>query len=72
MDMDLMVMEREMLSPVMDTELVTVLPLLLTIHMVAPALPTEAPRVFLDKHTHTHTHTHKTTPCTHMHTHTPC
>merc|ERR1711915_587045 len=45
---DLMVMEREMLSPVMDTELVTVLPLLLTIHMVAPALPTEAPRVFLD------------------------
>merc|ERR1712025_515653 len=46
--MDLMVMEREMLSPVMDTELVTVLPLLLTIHMVAPALPTEAPRVFLD------------------------
>merc|ERR1712243_390802 len=25
-----------------------VLPLLLTIHMVAPALPTEAPRVFLD------------------------
>merc|ERR1711955_155055 len=48
MDMDLMVMEREMLSPVMDTELVMVLPLLLTIHMVAPALPTEAPRVFLD------------------------
>merc|ERR1719348_2412481 len=48
MDMDLMVMEREMLSPVMDTESVTVLPLLLTIHMVAPALPTEAPRVFLD------------------------
>merc|ERR1712025_851566 len=46
--MDLMVMEREMLSPVMDTELVTVLPLLLTIHMVDPALPTEAPRVFLD------------------------
>merc|ERR1711937_796610 len=43
-----MVMEREMLSPVMDMELVTVLPLLLTIHMVAPALPTEAPRVFLD------------------------
>merc|ERR1711942_580367 len=43
-----MVMEREMLSPVMDTELVTVLPLLLTIHMVDPALPTEAPRVFLD------------------------
>merc|ERR1712025_37503 len=48
MVMDLMVMEREMLSPVMDTELVTVLPLLLTIHMVDPALPTEAPRVFLD------------------------
>merc|ERR1719474_1391407 len=48
MVMDLMVMEREMLSPVMDTELVTVLLLLLTIHMVAPALPTEAPRVFLD------------------------
>merc|ERR1712243_71932 len=48
MVMDLMVMEREMLSPVMDMELVTVLPLLLTIHMVDPALPTEAPRVFLD------------------------
>merc|ERR1719516_217727 len=48
MVMDLMVMEREMLSPVMDTELVTVLPLLLTIHMVDPALPIEAPRVFLD------------------------
>jgi len=48
MVMDLMVMEREMLSPVMDTESVTVLPLLLTIHMVDPALPTEAPRVFLD------------------------
>merc|ERR1712025_1557764 len=48
MVMDLMVMEREMLSPVMDTELVTVLLLLLTIHMVDPALPTEAPRVFLD------------------------
>merc|ERR1712064_86624 len=48
MVMDLMVMEREMLSPVMDTELVTVLPLLLTIHMVALAQPTEAPRVFLD------------------------
>merc|ERR1711915_995757 len=48
MVMDLMVMEREMLSPVMDTESVTVLLLLLTIHMVAPALPTEAPRVFLD------------------------
>merc|ERR1712098_1035758 len=43
-----MVMEREMLSLVMDMELVTVLPLLLTIHMVDPALPTEAPRVFLD------------------------
>merc|ERR1719481_1643220 len=43
-----MVMEREMLSPVMDTELVMVLLLLLTIHMVDPALPTEAPRVFLD------------------------
>merc|ERR1719474_466393 len=43
-----MVMEREMLSPVMDMELVTVLPLLLTIHMVDPALPTEAPRGFLD------------------------
>merc|ERR1712201_53273 len=42
-----MVMEREMLSPVMDTELVTVLPLLLTIHMVDPALPIEAPRVFM-------------------------
>merc|ERR1719348_2633938 len=48
MVMDLMVMEREMLSPVMDTELVMVLPLLLTIHMVDPAPPTEAPRVFLD------------------------
>merc|ERR1719347_2403842 len=48
MVMDLMVMEREMLSPVMDTELVMVLLLLLTIHMVDPALPTEAPRVFLD------------------------
>merc|ERR1712098_807429 len=48
MVMDLMVMEREMLSLVMDMELVTVLPLLLTIHMVDPALPTEAPRVFLD------------------------
>jgi len=48
MVMDLMVMEREMLSPVMDTELVMVLLLLLTILMVAPALPTEAPRVFLD------------------------
>merc|ERR1712115_644291 len=43
-----MVMEREMLSPVMDTELVMVLLLLLTIHMVDPAPPTEAPRVFLD------------------------
>merc|ERR1712142_1325273 len=48
MVMDLMVMEREMLNPVMDTELVTVLPLLHTIHMVDPALPIEAPRVFLD------------------------
>merc|ERR1719495_551365 len=48
MVMDLMVMEREMLSPVMDTELVMVLLLLLTIHMVDPAQPTEAPRVFLD------------------------
>merc|ERR1712243_362971 len=48
MDMDLMGMESEVLSPVMDTELDTDLPLLLTIHMVAPALPTEAPRVFLD------------------------
>merc|ERR1719347_2343383 len=37
MVMDLMVMEREMLSPVMDTELVMVLLLLLTIHMVDPA-----------------------------------
>merc|ERR1712115_281339 len=43
-----MVLEREMLSPVMDTELVMVLLLLLTIHMVDPAPPTEAPRVFLD------------------------
>merc|ERR1712168_1603231 len=41
-------MEREMLSPVMDTELVTVLPPPLTIHMEVPALPTEAPRDFLD------------------------
>jgi len=48
MVMDLMVMEREMLSRVMDMELVTVLPLLHTIHMVDPALPIEAPRVFLD------------------------
>merc|ERR1719348_2615722 len=37
-----------MLSPVMDTELVTVLPPPLTIHMEVPALPTEAPRDFLD------------------------
>merc|ERR1712098_186501 len=45
-----MVMERGllMLSPVMDTELVTVLPPPLTIHMEVPALPTEAPRDFLD------------------------
>jgi len=48
MVMDLMVMEREMLSPVMDTELVTVLPPPLTIHMEVPAPPTEAPRDFLD------------------------
>merc|ERR1712243_547790 len=48
MVMELMAMEREMLSQVMDTESVTVLPLLLTIHMVDPAPPTEAPRVFLD------------------------
>merc|ERR1719244_677773 len=48
MVMDLMVMEREMLSPVMDTESVMVLPLLLTIHMVDPALLIEVPRVFLD------------------------
>merc|ERR1712154_433068 len=41
-------MEREMLSPVMDTELVTVLPPPLTIHMEVPAPPTEAPRDFLD------------------------
>merc|ERR1719516_713630 len=41
-------MEREMLSPVMDTELVMVLPPPLTIHMEVPALPTEAPRDFLD------------------------
>merc|ERR1711973_481327 len=32
----------------MDTELVTVLPPPLTIHMEVPALPTEAPRDFLD------------------------
>merc|ERR1712098_29906 len=45
-----MVMERGllMLSPVMDTELVTVLPPPLTIHMEVPALPTEAPRDFPD------------------------
>jgi len=41
-------MEREMLSLVMDTELVMVLPPPLTIHMEGPALPTEAPRDFLD------------------------
>merc|ERR1712221_32020 len=41
-------MEREMLSPVMDTELFTVLPPPLTIHMEVPAPPTEAPRDFLD------------------------
>merc|ERR1711973_237932 len=45
-----MVMEREMLRlrPVMDMELVMVLPPLLTIHMVVQAPPTEAPRDFLD------------------------
>merc|ERR1712045_664041 len=48
MVMDHTVMEREMLSPVMDMVLVTVLPPLLSIHMVVPALPTEAPKVFLD------------------------
>merc|ERR1719410_2118620 len=48
MVMDHMVMEREMLSPVMDMVLVMVLPPLLSIHMVVPALPTEAPKVFLD------------------------
>jgi len=53
MDMEVMVdtvMERGllMLSPVMDTELVTVLPPPLTIHMEVPAPPTEAPRDFLD------------------------
>jgi len=48
MVMDHTVMERETLSLVMDMVLVTVLPPLLTIHMVVPALPTEAPRVFLD------------------------
>merc|ERR1719348_1979216 len=37
-----------MLSPVMDTELVTVLPPPLTIHMVVQAPPTEAPRDFPD------------------------
>jgi len=44
------VMERDllMLSQDMDMESVMVLPLLLTIHMVDPALPTEVPRVFLD------------------------
>merc|ERR1712098_645015 len=51
MDMEVMVdtvMERGllMLSPVMDTELVTVLPPPLTIHMVVQAPPTEAPRDF--------------------------
>jgi len=48
MVMDHTVMEREMLSLVMDMVSVTVLLPLLTIHMVVPALPTEAPRVFLD------------------------
>merc|ERR1719391_652038 len=48
MVMDHTVMEREMLSPVMDMVSVTVLPQLLSIHMVVPALPTEAPKVFLD------------------------
>merc|ERR1719187_2235419 len=48
MVMDHMVMEREMLSPVMDMVSVTVLPPLLSIHMVVPAQPTEAPKVFLD------------------------
>jgi len=48
MVMDHTVMEREMLSLVMDMVSVTVLPPLLTIHMVVPALPTEAPKVFLD------------------------
>merc|ERR1712098_982915 len=52
-DMEVMVdtvMERDllMLSPVMDMELVMVLPPLLTIHMEVPAPPTEAPRDFLD------------------------
>jgi len=44
------VMERDllMLSPVMDMELVMVLPPPLTIHMVVQAPPTEAPRDFLD------------------------
>merc|ERR1712045_701423 len=37
-----------MLSPVMDMELVMVLPPPLTIHMEVPAPPTEAPRDFLD------------------------
>merc|ERR1719312_376187 len=46
--MVLMDMEREMLSPVMDMELVMVLPPPLTIHMEVPAPPTEAPRDFLD------------------------
>merc|ERR1712045_971849 len=52
-DMEVMVdtvMERDllMLSPVMDMELVMVLPPPLTIHMEVPAPPTEAPRDFLD------------------------
>merc|ERR1712114_3433 len=53
MDMEVMVdmvMERDllMLRPVMDMELVTVLPPPLTIHMVVQAPPTEAPRDFPD------------------------
>merc|ERR1719187_808557 len=48
MVMDHTVMEREMLSLVMDMVSVTVLPPLLSIHMVVPAQPTEAPKVFLD------------------------
>merc|ERR1719348_2777023 len=48
MDTDLMDMERETLSLVMDMESVTVLLLLLTILMEVPALPTDPPRVFPD------------------------